>query len=751
MRAKRDAVAQSKPLPRFPFPPGKPRRSSTMDDEFMRDILAWGLATEVVGLAVLPILRAFFSNRRDAALLSRPLGLAIVAYVGWAGSLAFPALGFSNGTLRLSAVLVGLVAWLWVRPKSADPSVKAPVWGSEEKLAAAIFWGATAVFLAIRAVGPVVLGAEKFMDLAFLSSLARYPAMPPADPWMSGFTINYYYWGYLLAAALARIADVPAMTAYNLAVATFAGFSFAAAACLGLRLSRSRLVVGLAGAVATVFSSNLVGALDAWNAPFAVDFDYWHASRVIGPEDFKTINEFPFFTFFHADLHPHLLAFPFFIAAFAVAHRMMDMGPELLSRRWPWLLLPAFVAGTARAASLWNLPAMVVLLLVSGVLISTRGARLPTIGGALAGTILGGLTAFASLVLYYPYTSSFQLANNGLGRATMVSGALEFLGVWGIFFAVIGAALWPGGDTDAEDVRRRRGFRLIVAAAACLLAGLLSGRPALSMLSFLSLLVVRALWRSLRAPDGDSDGVFAAFLLLLGLAMVAGCEFVYFKDNYGKDLQRMNTIFKFYHQAWPLIAVGGAVFAGRALDASAGTRRRVLRVLFGAAAAVSLLWAVNVSISRLRQKDGPLSLDAALPLARRNAADAAAIEWLLKNASRGDVVMEASGDPYTEFARISSHTGVPTVMGWANHEGLWREKTATGGQVMERLGRVRDFYTNPDPRRAWETLQKYRITYVVVGDMERRTYPGADRVARIPNLRLVYDGPTRVYKVERPL
>jgi hypothetical protein len=39
----------------------------------------------------------------------------------------------------------------------------------------------------------------------------------------------------------------------------------------------------------------------------------------------------------------------------------------------------------------------------------------------------------------------------------------------------------------------------------------------------------------------------------------------------------------------------------------------------------------------------------------------------------------------------------------------------------------------------------------VVGDMERRAYPGADRVALIPNLRLVHDGPTRVYKVERPL
>src|SRR5262249_24663184 len=337
------------------------------------------------------------------------------------------------------------------RRRPAAPAVAAPVWGSDEKFAAAVFWGAPAVFLVIRAAGPAVLGAEKFMDPAFLSSLRRFPAMPPADPWMSGFTINYYYWGYLLAAAQARIADVPAMTAYNLAVASFAGYSFAAAACLGLSLSRGRRSVGIAAAVATVFASNLVGALDAWNAPFAADFDYWHASRVIGPDDFKTINEFPFFTFFHADLHPHLLAFPFFIAAFAVAHRMMEMGTDRLARRWPWLLLPAFVAGTARAASLWNMPAMAFLLVFALGLGSTKGARLPSIARGIGGAAIGLLTFLASMFLFYFYTASFQLDNKGLGRATMVSGALEFLGVWGLLFAAAAAALWPGAGVDGED------------------------------------------------------------------------------------------------------------------------------------------------------------------------------------------------------------------------------------------------------------------------------------------------------------
>src|SRR5204863_9515162 len=126
-----------------------------------------------------------------------------------------------------------------------------------------------------------------------------------------GRTLNYCHWGYLLAATIAKAPGVTPFVAYNLASATFAGYSFAAAACLGFRLSRGRMGAAVGAGFASVFAGNVTGAFDAWAKPFARDFDYWHASRVIGSGD--TINEFPFFSLFHADLHRHLLAFPFFL------------------------------------------------------------------------------------------------------------------------------------------------------------------------------------------------------------------------------------------------------------------------------------------------------------------------------------------------------------------------------------------------------------------------------------------------------
>src|SRR6266542_606350 len=310
----------------------------------MLDILMWVLTVEVLGLACLPLLRAFFDNRRDAALLSRPVGLVLVAYLGWALSLP-KGLGFGRGTLLLALVLLGAVSFLVRRSARRAGGPAEPLWGPEATRAALFFWVPTAVFIVIRAAVPEVLGAEKFMDLAFFNSLTRSGATPPTDPWMAGHTINYYYWGYLLAATLAKISAVPTFVSYNLAVATFAGYSFVAAACLALRLSGGRFAAGVWAGVGAVFAGNLTGAFDAWHAPFTRDFDYWHASRVIASG--KTINEFPFFTFFHADLHPHLLGFPFFLAAFAAAHRCLEIPPApaapgiraAIARAWPAVLL----------------------------------------------------------------------------------------------------------------------------------------------------------------------------------------------------------------------------------------------------------------------------------------------------------------------------------------------------------------------------------------------------------------------------
>jgi YYY domain-containing protein len=713
----------------------------------MPEILLWGATVELLGLAALPILRVAFAGRRDAALLSRLTGLALVAWGGWALSL-LPSVPFERRTLLIAGLAVAAVSWLVARKSRAARSEYSigPFWGREETRAALYFWIPTAVFLLIRACLPDILGQEKFMDLAFLNSLVRNREMPPLDPWMSGPTINYYYWGYLLAAALVRLAGVVVSAGYNMAIATFAGYSFSAAACVGFRLSGGRARAAIASGFAAVFAGDVAGAFDAMKAPLGKGFDYWHASRVIG--DGKTINEFPFFTFFQADLHPHLLAFPYFLAAFALGSRLLEIparppGQPAGSWRdrvgsvWPAVLL-AFLAGTARAANNWTLPALAILLILVSVLRLRGTARFPSPADAAWGALRGAGLVLLSLVLWLPYSASYVLlrprGNSILASTTMKSGLLEFLMFWGILFAVAAAGLLPSAPAVDEPARRRRDLRIALVVGAAVAASLLTGAPALLVIVPLAYAAAKMAARALSAGAPDPAGVYASFLVLLGLAIIAGCEFVYFKDSYGLELQRMNTVFKFYHQAWPLLGMGAAVFAERAWSDEGGWLRNPARALLAVAIVLALLYPADAALSRLRMHEGAFTLDAFPALARRSPGDAAAISWLSTHALRGSVVLEATGDAYSELARISSHTGIPTVMGWANHEGLWRNNDQ---EVSDRAALVKVFYGG-DERLAMLFCQKYKVTHVVLGDPERRLYPSADSISSYVFLQPVF-------------
>jgi uncharacterized membrane protein len=99
-------------------------------------------------------------------------------------------------------------------------------------------------------------------------------------------------------------------------------------------------------------------------------------------------------------------------------------------------------------------------------------------------------------------------------------------------------------------------------------------------------------------------------------------------------------------------------------------------------------------------------------------ADREAVEWIDTQLKDG-VIAEAVGGSYTYYARVSAHTGLPTVLGWPGHESQWR-----GGyqEIGDREGDIRMLYTSPDWATTEEIIRRYGIDYVYVGDLERSTY-----------------------------
>ena len=77
------------------------------------------------------------------------------------------------------------------------------------------------------------------------------------------------------------------------------------------------------------------------------------------------------------------------------------------------------------------------------------------------------------------------------------------------------------------------------------------------------------------------------------------------------------------------------------------------------------------------------------------------------------------GGQYSGYARVSTHSGQPTVLGWPGHQGQWR-----GGytEVGNREADIQTLYETPLWATAQEIIQRYDIEYIYVGSLESTTY-----------------------------
>ena len=84
-------------------------------------------------------------------------------------------------------------------------------------------------------------------------------------------------------------------------------------------------------------------------------------------------------------------------------------------------------------------------------------------------------------------------------------------------------------------------------------------------------------------------------------------------------------------------------------------------------------------------------------------------------------MLESVGDDYSAFghARISTFTGLPTVLGWPGHELQWGHDAGRGAADVARM------YERRRGRRARTLLRRYGVRYVVVGPLERTDYGDA--------------------------
>jgi uncharacterized membrane protein len=101
-----------------------------------------------------------------------------------------------------------------------------------------------------------------------------------------------------------------------------------------------------------------------------------------------------------------------------------------------------------------------------------------------------------------------------------------------------------------------------------------------------------------------------------------------------------------------------------------------------------------------------------------------AIVWLQENVSGSPVIVEANTVEYHWGTRYTIYTGLPGVVGWNWHQR--QQRTSVSHEwVFERVDAVHNFYNTTDLEEAIGFIEKYDVSYIVLGQLERAQYAGS--------------------------
>ena len=585
------------------------------------------------------------------------------------------------------------------------------------------------------------------------------------------------------------------------------------------RALRSPVTAGLTGALFVAVIGNLDGAVQlvqgVWQKLSVAGvnvfaFDFWRSSRMLpnsesvrsnpftfwlwGTSGDQTevswhITEFPFFSFLFADLHAHIIAIPFILLAIGLS---LNLATGFRRLGWAWdataLVALGLSVGSLWLINSWDYPSFL-LFALAVVLMAVYGAwNVPKVRTTW-GVALGAVLVAVSLVAFLPFHQSVETFGTGLEVSRWKTPLVNFLGIHGLFLVIIGVFLvWQArrplyviaGDrlglryldlaveTDAHqhNFRKRLQVFFLIALLVVAVFAVAGYFTVAVMLVFLTLTCL-VVWDVMTGrQSGRAYGAFPLLLTALALGLVIGVDLVRVED----DIGRMNTLFKYYLEAWVLLGLASAFFMWRMWY---DNRFRPIPfdaihlAWFGIVASLilfSLVYTFLGTQARLADRFNPLpaTLDGTAymeqavhwereqPIALRW--DREAINWLQDNVIGSPVILEAHTEQYRWGGRMANYTGLPTVLGWPWHQ--IQQRGPYGTEVHTRAADIEKIYMTDDLAEAKTLLDGYGVRYVVLGDLERTFYPGDglgkfDIMAQLGAATEVFDnGHTAIYRIE---
>lgn len=689
----------------------------------------------------LPALFTIFKKTPDKGFALSPiLSMLAISYSAWLlSSLKFAS--FSTNNLILITVVyfgLNLIVFLKIRDELICEYKKNKIIFIEIIVFIFLF----ILFIIIRLWNPdlwhPIMGGEKPMDFAFLNSIINTKFFPPRDPWFSGETINYYYFGQVIVATLSKIAHVPTNYFYNFVIPFLYAISGLIAFSTTYQLCKSKI----AGFI-TVFLLLIAGN---W-AQIKVIFDYflgeptyinswyWTATRVMPNNE---INEFPFFTFLYADLHAHLISIPLIIS---VLYLILSTKNTPHSQILKQSLLIGFLSGVILMTNIWDYPTVLLAIFIfnSWKIFKYKSNFIKKLGSVL---FLNTTILITSYLTALPFLFNFKSGAFGLSLYKGVNtDLLDFILINGSFLLLILFYLF------IRIYYWRKKIILYLITVVILVSFILFKLYFLPVLIIIFALFIKILISHRRQLS--TGGELSILLIALSMFLFMVPDFIDFKLGLG----RMNTVFKFYFQAWIFLSISAGWMITEiwgALERKKSVKIIFLLVLFFVSVA-TISYPLTATFAKINDRfekrvkltfDGEDFMKSAVYRNGNNvitlSGDYLSIEWIKNNIETDAVIAEAQTPIYGWGSRISVYTGRQTILGWDWHE-IAHRSYLDPTIIRLRSSDVETLYTTTDQLVIKNILEKYSVDYIYYGELERKHYQLSKK--------LVFDSSTFLKKI----
>jgi uncharacterized membrane protein len=519
---------------------------------------------------------------------------------------------------------------------------------------------------------------EPFVDHAFIAQIMQNPVVPPYDPWFAGYRLNFYYYlSYWLYSMLGLISGIPSNILINLIAPTIAAITVINLYALGKKFIPKLIlfpVVGLLLVSPAFFYFFFKGELPIYS---------------IFVES-KLFTRYPLYLFLYHLARPHIFSLglqSYLILLLSIT--IFEWQTFSKKNKYSLIALTSLGLGSIFPISSWLVIIWWPMTIIFGLYLIYSQKNSNNMKSAILWLIS---VILISSMLYLPFILQFE--NYTIHGIEILNEPFDLVSLFLVFgWFIIGLM-----------ISLRKEIWLHLPIIAIIIPFFLINHPVAGFMVYLLILIV--------IRRKDIFDLFAGFSLM---SMIF-CSFFIFKDG---EISQNNTLLKFSMLTWILLGTSVSIMIGREISSYIEYFNKKLQLIveYGLIfVLISLLFIPGLFF--IAPQNHNTTLDGSAWLKFKHPSDAQAISYL-KSLSGNHIIVETPGTRWTYRGRVSTFSGIPTILGYKGHEFLWRNDHPMGWKD-KRTNDIKSIYESSNT--TIELMKKYNADLLYVGSTEKQYY-----------------------------